>query len=104
MRGEPHPAQCPLSWAARGLRGDRNFGNPRGGQDDSLVPQSLRGLRASQGPAAASVCAQTGTGHKSTLCSETHAPLPPSTPHVFRSLNTRLRPPREAAGSPGHSS
>ena len=54
-------ARCPE--AARGLRGDRNFGSPRGGQDDLLVPQSLQGLRASQGPAAASACAQTGTGH-----------------------------------------
>ena len=95
-------ARCPE--AARGLRGDRNFGSPRGGQDDLLVPQSLQGLRASQGPAAASACAQTGTGHKSTLCSETHAPLPPSTPHVFRSSNTSLRHPREAAENPGHNS
>lgn len=65
--------------------------------------QALRGLGASQGPAAAAACARTGAGHKSTL-SATHAPLPRSTPHVFRSSNTPLRHPREAAGNPGHTS
>lgn len=79
-------------------------GRAQRGDSACLPAQALRGLRASQGLAAAAACAWMGAGHESTLCSATHAAPPRSTPHVFRSSNTPLRHPREAAGNPGHTS